>query len=306
SEAAVMVSVMEARPSGDPTPTPCRITILNAQGALAAVRATSDRPLAVRSGVVYTGDGKARFELPAGDYTIHAGRGFEYSVDTVRVSVKAGEVIRKTLTLRREVPTDGYISCDTHVHTLTYSGHGDASVAERVLTLAGEGIELPIATDHNRQVDYRAAAIKQGVGKYFTLVTGNEVTTAVGHFNIWPVRAGGPLPDAGAKDWKSVFASIAERTGAKVVILNHPRDLHSGFRPFGPKHHLAANGENLDRWELRANGMEVVNSGAQQTDVMRPYHDWFAALNRGIFLTPAGASDSHDVSRFIVGQARTY
>ena len=29
-------------------------------------------------------------------------------------------------------------------------------------------------------------------------------------------------------------------------------------------------------------------------------------LNRGRFLTPVGASDSHDVSRYIVGQARTY
>lgn len=305
-EAAVELSVVEARRKGDPAPTPCRLTILNAQGALAALGTKSDDRLAVRAGVVYSGEGKARIELPAGDYVIHAGRGFEYGIDTVRVSVRPGEVVRKTLTIRREVPTPGYVSCDTHVHTLTYSGHGDASVAERVLTLAGEGIELPIATDHNRQVDYRDAASKQGVGKYFTLVTGNEVTTSVGHFNVWPVRAGGTTPDAAAKDWKSLFTSISERTGAKVVILNHPRDLHSGFRPFGPKHHLALTGERLDGWELRANGMELVNSGAQQTDAMRPYHDWFGLLNRGFFLTPVGASDSHDVSRFIVGQGRTY
>ncbi|HEY7311632.1 MAG TPA: CehA/McbA family metallohydrolase [Gemmataceae bacterium] len=305
-EAVVELSVVEAGQKGDAAPMPCRLTILNAQGALATVGTVSDSHLAVRAGVVYSGDGKPRIELPAGDYTIHAGRGFEYGIDTVRVSVRPGELVRKTLSIRREVPTPGYVSCDTHVHTLTYSGHGDASVAERVLTLAGEGIELPIATDHNRQVDYRDAAIKQGVGKDFTLVTGNEVTTAVGHFNIWPVRAGGPVPDAAAKDWKSLFAGIAERTRAKVVILNHPCDLHSGFRPFGPRHHLALTGERLDGWELRANGMEVVNSGAQQTDVMRPYRDWFGLLNRGVFLTPVGASDSHDVSRFIVGQGRTY
>ena len=52
--------------------------------------------------------------------------------------------------------------------------------------------------------------------------------------------------------------------------------------------------------------MEVVNSGAQQTDVMLPVRDWFALLNRGHFLTPVGSSDSHDVSRYIVGQGRTY
>src|SRR5207253_818674 len=87
---------------------------------------------------------------------------------------------------------------------------------------------------------------------------------------------------------------------------NHARDLHSGYRPFGPEHHNAVTGENLDGWRLRANAMEVINSGAQQTDMMRLYADWFGLLNRGFKLTPVGASDSHDVSRFVVGQARTY
>jgi hypothetical protein len=132
------------------------------------------------------------------------------------------------------------------------------------------------------------------------------VTTAVGHFNIFPVRSDGPVPEYQLKDWRSLFASIAERTAAPVVILNHPRDLHSGFRPFGPEHHNAVTGANLDGWVLRANAVEVVNSGAQQTDVLRLYRDWFGLLNRGVLLTPVGASDSHDVSRFLVGQGRTY
>jgi len=32
----------------------------------------------------------------------------------------------------------------------------------------------------------------------------------------------------------------------------------------------------------------------------------FALLNSGLMLTRVGASDSHEVSRFIVGQARNY
>src|SRR5207244_13367080 len=81
---------------------------------------------------------------------------------------------------------------------------------------------------------------------------------------------------------------------------------HAKFRPFGPERHLSLTGEDLDGWALPANAMEVVNSGAQQTDVMRPVRDWFGMLNRGSFLTPVGSSDSHDVSRYIVGQGRTY
>jgi len=287
-------------------PLPCRLTIVNQQGARVAVGAASQGPLAVRPGVIYTGNGHARFGLGAGEYTVYAGRGFEYSLDSARLSVKAGDTIRKTLRVRREVDTKGYVSCDTHIHTLTYSGHGDASVDEQVLAIAGEGIELPIATDHNRQVDYHAAAVKQQVRKYFTPVVGNEVTTSVGHLNIFPVAAGDGIPDFKVKDWKAIFSSIKERSAAPIVILNHPRDKHSGFRPFGPERHNALVGENLDGWTLEANGMEVVNSGAIQSDTMRLYHDWLGLLNRGIALTPVGASDSHDVARFFVGQARTY
>jgi hypothetical protein len=114
------------------------------------------------------------------------------------------------------------------------------------------------------------------------------------------------VPDFKLKDWNLLFDNIAATTAAPVVILNHGRDLHSGFRPFGPERHVALTGEHLDGRVLRANAMEVVNSGAQQTDVMGLVHDWLGLLNRGVVLTPVGSSDSHDVARYIVGQGRTY
>jgi hypothetical protein len=306
AEATVDVTVLEERPPAKPAPVPCRITVLNDRGALMTTGAASTERLAVRPGVIYTSDGTARFGLPAGDYTICAGRGFEYGIDSVRISLKPGDTVRKTLTIRREVPTPGYASCDPHVHSLTHSGHGDATEAERVIAIAGEGLEVPVSAEHNKQVDYHLAAVKGGVRGHFTPIVGNEVTTPVGHVNIFPVKAGGPVPDHRVKDWAGLFREISDGTGASVMVLNHPRDVHLGFRPFGPEHHLSLTGENLDGWELRANAMEVVNSGAQQSDVMLPFRDWFGLLNRGLGLTPIGASDSHDVSRFIVGQGRTY
>src|SRR5262249_54319103 len=81
---------------------------------------------------------------------------------------------------------------------------------------------------------------------------------------------------------------------------------HSGTRPFGPKLFNAAIGENLDGWPMRFNGMEVINSGATQTDPLRLVHDWMALLNRGYNVTPVGRSHSPDGSRYIVGQGRTY
>ena len=46
------------------------------------VGAKSGDGLAVRPGVVYTGNGRAAFGLPAGKYTVYAGRGFAYSIDS--------------------------------------------------------------------------------------------------------------------------------------------------------------------------------------------------------------------------------
>jgi hypothetical protein len=299
-EATVEIDVREGK-----EPTPCRITILDAKGSLATLQAASDAPLAVRPGVVYAGAGRARFTLPAGAYTIYAGRGFEYSVASVQAKLQPGDSIRRSLTIRREVPTEGWICCDTHVHTLTFSGHGDATQAERMLTLAGEGLELPIATDHNCHIDHHAAAVKAGVRRYFTPVVGNEFTTPVGHFNLFPLRADLPAPAFKHKDWAAVAGAI-EPTGAKVVILNHARDIFAGFRAFGTYRHLALTGEDLDDWKLPANAMEVVNSGAQQSDPMQLIHDWLGMLSGGHFLTPVGSSDAHDVCRYIVGQGRTY
>ena len=302
-EATLEVNVVDA---DSKQPLPCRITVLNANGAMQTLGAESNDHLAVRPGMAFTSTGRATLGVPAGWYTIFAGRGFEYSLARAEVIVAAGETVKKSLAIRREVSTEGYVACDTHVHTLTHSGHGDATIEERMITLAGEGIELPIATDHNKHIDFEEIAAKLGVRQYFTPVVGNEVTTARGHFNIFPIEAGSRVVDHKQTDWKFLFDDIEQTPGVKVAILNHARDLHSGVRPFGPQHFNAVAGENLDGWPLRFNAMEVVNSGATQSDPLRLFHDWMGLLNRGLNVTPVGSSDSHDVGRHFVGQGRTY
>ena len=312
---------------------PCRITVLNDRGAMQSLGAESNDHLAVRPGMAFTSTGRATLGVPAGRYTILAGRGFEYSLARTEVTVAVGETVETRLLIWREVPTQGLLACDTHVHTLTHSGHGDATIKERMITLAGEGIELPIATDHNKHIDYEEVAVELGVRRYFTPMMGNEVTTPRGDFNIFPIAVGSRVVDHKQTDWKLLFDDIEslsdnsplalalrgegpgvrgsstnskQTPGVKVAILNHARDLHSGVRPFGPRYHNAVVGENLDGWPLRFNAMEVVNSGATQTDPLRLFHDWMGLLNRGLNVTPVGSSDSHDVGRHFVGQGRTY
>ncbi len=304
SEATVDVSVREA-PNG--TAIPSRITVVDTHGTLVSFGNVSGPQQAVRPGVVYTGSGTVRLELPAGRYVIYAGRGFEYSVASVDVDLARGAHVSRRLTIHRDVDTAGWAAMDTHVHTGAFAGHGDAGLDERLLTIAGEGVELPVSTEHNMRVDLEARARAAGLRDYFTPVLGTEVTTAsIGHFNVFPLPVEGSAIDPRVVDWGGLRDAIAGAAAEPVIVLNHGQDLHGGFRPLGRARHVSLTGEDLDGWRLPANAMEVVNSGAVLSDALSLPRDWMGLLNRGVILTPVGSSDSHDVSRYIVGQGRTY
>lgn len=288
------------------TPIPARLTIVDEQGSLCAVGVESSSRLAVRPGVIYTADGRAEFGLPVGAYRLYAGRGFEYSVDSKPIAIEPGDRREIAMSIRREVALPGYASCDTHLHTFTYSRHGDATLEERLVTIAGEGLELPVAADHNLQIDYEPAARAAGLRKFFTPLAGDEVTTKLGHFNVFPLDpAAAPIDHQGGS-WEEIFAAIHKGGRRGVVVLNHPRDIHAGFRPFDVRRHVSIAGENVDGWKLEATALELVNSGALQSDPWRLVHDWLGLLNAGLAIAPVGASDSHDAARSIVAQARTY
>jgi hypothetical protein len=287
-------------------PLPCRITVVDDQNSLAALHASETRTVAARPGVVYTANGAATIALRPGMHTIYASRGPEYSVATQRVAVAQGKVIPFEMRLTREVPTAGLVSSDTHIHTFTHAKHGDATIHERMLTIAGEGLELPISTEHNMLADFNGPAKAAGVREYFTPVLGCEVTTRRGHFNVFPILPESRVPDFRIEHWPALMENIRGTPGVQFVVLNHPRDVHSGFCPFAETNFNARTGENLRGFEFSFDGVELINSGALRTDLMQVFHDWFALLNYGHKIVGVGASDSHDVSRFIVGQGRTY
>jgi hypothetical protein len=204
---------------------PCRITVCDTGGALVPLLVAPGSGPAGGTGVVYTRSGPARVQLPPGMKTIFASRGFEYTAASQAITVTSGPPKSLERSIRREVATTGLIACDTHIHTLTHSGHGDATIDERAVTLAAEGIELPIATDHDYFTSLAPAAERQGVRSCFTPVIGAEVTTRAGHFNAFPFSIGGPVPDSGITDWPRLLREIraASPSAFAVVILNHPR-----------------------------------------------------------------------------------
>ena len=303
SGAQVEVSVTDGENGGG---LPCRLTLTRTDGTLQPLRAEPAGAVALRIGVVYAQNGKAMLSLPPGDYILHAGRGFEWSVERAAISLHAGDTKRVALQLRRDVPTAGWIAADSHIHTLTHSGHGDAKIEERMLTIAGEGIELAVATDHNHHTDYATSAASMGVAERFTPVIGNEVTTKRGHFNAFPIEPGARVVNHNQEDWGKLLPEIRATPGVKVITLNHPRDLHSGFIPLGGMQFNPKTGRHRHADALDIDAMEVITSAAMQSDIQLLYQDWFALLNRGHRIAAVASSDSHDVNRFILGQGRTY
>ncbi|MBK8977032.1 MAG: PHP domain-containing protein [Planctomycetes bacterium] len=287
-------------------PLPARVSVVTAGGELAELF-EAVRPLtAVRPGICYTADGVACFEVAAGDYRVHATRGMEWSVASAELHVGGQVRDRATveLALHREVDTSGWIAADTHIHTVTHSGHGDASVEERMVTLAAEGVELAIATDHNHNIDYRPTQRALGLGAHFTPVVGNEVTTAVGHVNAFPLAAADRVPDHRLTDWIQLVEDIRAR-GARVVILNHPRWPQIPTGPFGEFGLSRLSGELPGQRAVPFDAMELVNSTTLQNDPLFLFVDWFALLNHGVPIKAVGTSDSHTVGD-PVGQGRTY
>ncbi|MBI5435341.1 MAG: CehA/McbA family metallohydrolase, partial [Planctomycetes bacterium] len=189
-------------------------------------------------------------------------------------------------------------------HTLTYSGHGDASVEERLVTLAGEGVELAIATDHNHQTDYLPLQRALALNAWFTPVVGNEVTTDNGHMNAFPLDPSAPVPESKVTDWKALVAGI-RANGAKVVILNHPRWPEGGKDPLSNFGFDEATGLNTAGQDFTFDCIELVNSDCPTAPTNLVLPMWYALLERGLRFTAIGSSDSHAVG-VVVGQGRTY
>jgi hypothetical protein len=292
-------------------PIPARITVVNDQGGLADIFFLSATNAAVRTGRMYTTGVRTAFELSAGRYEFSATRGMEWGLARKTVLVSSGTTA-VDLRLRRQVDTTEFIAADTHIHTLTFSGHGDATIEERMVTLAGEGVELAVATDHNHQTDYEPYQTRLELNPFFTPVTGNEVTTKNGHFNAFPMPPGGALPNHLETDWVKLIADIRLK-GAKVVIFNHPRYPDSQNNPLAKFRFNRASGDRFDGPDFTFNAMELANASSPSSlareelaaDPPSLLGDWFAIQNRGEKILGVGGSDSHTVDD-PVGQARTY
>lgn len=284
-------------------PIPARIDFVRKDGARPPLYDVA-ADLAVRAGVLYTGTGEARAAIEPGEYDVFATRGMEWGLARGTLRLDGSGSSELALEIEREVDTTGYIAADTHIHTLEFSGHGDSSVKERVVTLAAQGVELAIATDHNHHTDYRPRQRELKLDSHFTPVTGNEVTTDVGHFTGFPFDPTSETPDHKIKDFVKLVADIRDK-GAKVVFLNHPRWPKIETGVFANLALDQDSGEMNGTQTFTFDGIEIINTNTPLDDSRWVLLDWFALLNAGFRLWGVASSDTHTVGQ-PVGMGRTY
>jgi len=306
-------------------PVPSRLTFLGRDGSRPNLFPNADADpdrLAVRRNVVYTIRGQGAITVPPGRYTVLATRGLEYGLDRTQVEIRPGERSSWRARVEREIDTTGWISADFHLHTLTYSGHGDSNMPERIISIVGEGVEFAVATDHNHNTDYRPTMARVGAESMLSAVTGNEISTGIGHFNAFPLDPESRVIPSRLPSAVPLFKLVREQRNeygvTPVIQVNHPR--WSGINYFGKAGLDPVLGTtSSDLFSADFDTIEIFNenegfgyfdpdvadveTGSENFSVLR---DWFNLLNRGSRYAAVGNSDSHHVEAEMAGFPRNF
>jgi len=257
----------------------------------------------------YTAFGKGEVTIPAGTFTVYASRGMEYSIDKKKIKFKNGSVVEENWSIEREFDPEGYVSADMHMHTTNSDGH--CSEEERVTSLIGENVEFAAMTDHNFVTDLQPAVEKLGVSEYITTCPGNELTTNVGHFNIFPLPPNTAAFDPNQRDGSILFGYRDGFPKPVLNLVNHPR--WEGLDYFGQYYvdHVTGETSNPD-FSLNFEAMEIMNEPigwgllTGSSNKISVWDEWFNLLNKGFRITGIGNSDSHVLLSSPVGYPRNY
>jgi hypothetical protein len=181
--------------------------------------------------------GQALLLARPGDYIAYFSRGFEYDLQPVPVHVSAGSAAQASAQLTRVVDTTGWMSMDGHVHDVA-SIDSALATDERLLSAAGDGVEIAISTNHNYVTDWRPWVDQLSLNQWITSFVGMEFTTLEsGHFNAYPLDYPVAPITHGSFEWfghppGDLFAGLRARAsggGEAIVACNHPRDANMGY-----------------------------------------------------------------------------
>ena len=187
--------------------------------------------------MAYGGPDGITLKIRPGKYIAHLSRGPEYDVFTKEIEVQPGGTTRIQATLRRVLDTTGYVSGDFHMHGL---GSIDSGLDHRtrLTSIAAEGVESVVSTDHNYITDYEPWIYRFALHPYLKSIIGLELTTfEAGHFNGFPVQRTLTSMNRGSFAWqeippKAIFSemrAMAPEGQSNIIQVNHPRTPILGY-----------------------------------------------------------------------------
>lgn len=263
--------------------------------------------------------GRLEVKLPPGPYDIDVTRGMEYDAFSASSTlISNAETTTLDATLTRVIDTSGWVAIDTHIHS-EMSIDSSVPLLVRVASIAAEGIEVAISTDHDFVTDYGPYVDALGLGAWLRYRAGVETTSLMwGHTNAWPLTPDYDRGGGGAFSWYGkppgeVWDLMRDEGSHVVVQLNHPRlspaDLFN-FIDYSPLTGAAGQdpesvgfpGADLNDFDFDV--MEVAND-ISDGEFMQVFRDWLGLVSFGHPVGATGSSDSHEQKRFI-GKSRTY
>jgi hypothetical protein len=199
-------------------------------------------PLDDRLHVVFPSDGDVTLATPVGNNRVVVSRGYEYDIVDTVVVVTIGEEAEVDANLMRVVDSTGVMCGDFHIHTHRSPDAPD-SPEFKLQSAAGDGVELPVRTDHEFVAAFEPVVQKTGLGDWLYGLSALELTTfSWGHFGVFPIEPDASLPNDGAIMWNGVdesgaveifepvpvFNEARSRLGDPEVIIFHPRERPGG------------------------------------------------------------------------------
>lgn len=294
----------------DESPLPCKLIVKGRNNTDTPDWGEDPSDGAAKNFIYTRADGE--IHIPPGTYEVSVYRGLEYTRTQKNIEVEADAVVTVEAKLERVVDTAGWISADLHVHAMP-SWDAPASLEERVLSLAGVGVEVGVATDHNAVTDYGPAIRSLGLEAHVASMVGDEVTTEhtmLGHFNVFPLAPGSePLAHEHVHP-HALFQDARRRANGGVIQVNHPRMGNIGYFEL-----LHLDRGNVADWAARTtlgdmsfDAIEVFSGDhyAEIDEVRWVLDDWYALLEAGLRHAATGNSDSHKVAYQEAGMPRNW
>ncbi len=274
--------------------------------------------------------GTARVALPPGAYEVFVSRGPEFSAfpDTFPTRGQAVDLdtadATVTATLAQVVDTTGWLSADLHTHAVA-SPDSAVSNAERVASLAAEGIEVVTSTDADSVTDLSGAVRDLGLSSTVANLVGSEVSAFdFGTQSALSISAAAEPFDWAGGDGPTLRLNQSQpalrQTYPGVVLqLNRPRGLRGVLTQFeidtargtssadpavfrmDPNPAATATDTGLFSFDFDA--LEVMSGSGIEPGVV---NDWLTFLSRGSVKTATGVSGSRARTSSTPGLARTW